>query len=74
MSQELKFILNPDDITGYKPIFLSAISQNFMNYTIITSNKGTGGPILLEVLSEINNTEISLLNSFKGKLFRNLLL
>lgn len=69
MSEELKLILNPYDITSYKPLLLSALSQNFMNYTIITSNKGTGGPILTEVLSKINNTEISLLDSFKGKLF-----
>lgn len=73
MSQELKFILNPEDIIGYKPIFSPALRYNFMNYTIITSSNGTGGPILVKVLSKLNNTYeeyISLLNSFKGTIFR----
>lgn len=81
MSRELMPILNPDDVTSYKPIFSQALKQNFMNYTILTSNEGTGGPILMEVLSIMNNTYNEekyntyynenklLLNSFKGKQF-----
>lgn len=69
MSQELVSILKPDDIIDYKPILLPALRHNFMNYTIITSNNGTGGPILIKVLTTFNNTydeNISLLNTFKG--------
>lgn len=69
LSQELVSILNPDDIIGYKPIYLPALKQNFMNYTVITSNNGTGGSILMKVLSKLNSSydeNISLLNSFKG--------
>jgi len=78
MSKELSG-LKLDDITSYKPLVLPAIVSNFMNYTIITSNEGTGGPILMEVLSLINNNtlyddisrDISLLKTFKGWYFRN---
>lgn len=67
MSQELKSILKTDKIKDYKPHFLPVLKINFMNYTIITSNKGTGGPILMDILSMIDNTQkVSLLNSFKG--------
>lgn len=70
MSLELETILNADDVTGYKPIFSPPLKQNFMNYSIITSNNGTGGPILLDLLNEMNNTNyknIWQLNSLKGK-------
>ncbi|XP_022181735.1 gamma-glutamyltransferase 7-like isoform X2 [Myzus persicae] len=71
MSEELKSTLKPDDVISYQPLILPVLKQNFMNYCIITSNKGTGGPILLEVLSKMNNTstypeDLSLLNSFKS--------
>lgn len=74
MSKELSD-LKLDDVTSYKPLVLPAVVGNFMNYTIITSNEGTGGPILMEVLSLINNNtfyddvskDIFLLNTFKGK-------
>ncbi|KAL5239888.1 hypothetical protein ACI65C_007298 [Semiaphis heraclei] len=71
MSRELKSILKPDDVISYQPLILPVLKQNFMNYCIITSNKGTGGPILLDVLSKMNNTkkyleDLSLLNSFKS--------
>jgi len=74
MSKELESILKPDDVISYQPLILPVLKQNFMNYCIITSNNGTGGPILLEVLSKINNTntsntyveDLSLLNSFKS--------
>lgn len=77
MSEELKLFLKPDDVINYQPLILPVLKQNFMNYCIITSNKGTGGPILLDVLNKINNTntdfeEISLLNSFKGTQFESL--
>ncbi|CAI6349832.1 unnamed protein product [Macrosiphum euphorbiae] len=70
MSKELESTLKPDDVISYQPLILPVLKQNFMNYCIITSNNGTGGPILLEVLSKINNTntnveDLSLLNSFK---------
>lgn len=69
MSEELVTILKPDDVTSYKPLVLPVLKQHFMNYTIITSNEGTGGPILMNVLSKMNNTsdKIALLNCFKGK-------
>lgn len=67
MSQELKSVLKTDEIIGYKPLFLPVLKRNFMNYTIITSNKGTGGPVLMDILNTINNTQqVSLLDSFKG--------
>lgn len=82
MSQELMSILKPDDVTSYKPIFSQALKQHFMNNTILTSNEGTGGPILMEVLNLMNNTYNEkkydntyynenklLLNSFKGNQF-----
>lgn len=74
MSRELKSILKPDDVISYQPLILPVLKQNFMNYCIITSNKGTGGPILLDVLSKMNNTkkyleDLSLLNSFKSMQF-----
>jgi len=77
MSKELKSTLKPNDVLSYQPLFLPVLKQNVMNYCIITSNKGTGGPILLEVLSKINNTntsleDLSLLNSFKSKQFGSL--
>lgn len=74
MSEELVSILKPDDVTSYKPLVLPVLRQNFMNYTIITSNEGTGGPILMDVLSKMNTTSdnLSLLNSFKGKAVDNL--
>lgn len=73
MSQELKLILKPEDVTGFQPLILPVLKHHFMNYSIITSNEGTGGPILMDVLSKINNTseELSLLNSFKSKQFKN---
>jgi len=55
MSQELKFFKS-DDVTGYKPLLLPVLMKSFMNYTILTSHEGTGGPILLEVLNMVNNT------------------
>lgn len=69
MSQELMYYLKPEDVTGYQPFISPVLYQNFMNYSIITSNEGTGGPILLEVLSKMNNSfdEVSMLNSFKSK-------
>lgn len=71
MSEELKLMLKPDDVMSYKPLILPVLRQKYMNYCIITSNKGTGGPILLKVLNKMNNTntyfeDLSLLNSFKG--------
>lgn len=73
MSQELGLYLKPDDVTGYQPLVLPMLKQNIMNYSILTSNEGTGGPILMNVLSSINNTynmeTISLLNHFKSKHF-----
>lgn len=72
MSLELKTILKEDEVVGYKPLFLPALKQNFMNYSIITSNNGTGGPILLDILNEMNNTnykEVWQLNRLKGKYF-----
>ncbi|XP_027850177.2 glutathione hydrolase 7-like isoform X1 [Aphis gossypii] len=70
MSEELKLILKPDDVMSYQPLILPVLRQTYMKYCIITSNKGTGGPILLKVLNKINNTntyleDLSLLNSFK---------
>lgn len=68
--------LKEKDATNYKPLILPALTSNFMNYTIITSNEGTGGPILLDVLNMINNTynkdiskDLLVLNTFKGKTF-----
>lgn len=77
MSKELESILRPDDVISYQPLILPVLKQNFMNYCIITSNKGTGGPILLDVLSKINNTntyfeDLSLFNSFKSTQFESL--
>lgn len=82
MSQELTSVLKYNDVINYKPIFSQALKQNFMNNTILTSNVGTGGPILMKVLSIINNTYNKekynntyyydnklLLNSLKGKQF-----
>lgn len=67
--------LKLNDVTSYKPLFLPAMVKNFRNYTILSSNEGTGGPILIKVLNMINNNtlyddlsrDISLLNTFKGK-------
>lgn len=68
--------LKESDVTNYKPFILPALTNNFMNYTIITSNEGTGGPILLDVLSMINSTynedissDLLVLNTFKGTIF-----
>lgn len=73
MSQELKSILKTDEVIGYKPISLPVLKKRYMNYTIISSNKGTGGPILMDMLNMIHNIqEVSLLNSFKGKSFKNI--
>lgn len=74
MSKELESTLKPDDVINYQPLILPVLKQNFMNYCIITSNNGTGGPILLDVLSKINNTDtyiedLSLFNSFKSMQF-----
>lgn len=82
MSQELTSVLKSNDVINYKPILSQTLKQNFMNNTILTSNEGTGGPILMKVLSIINNTYNEekynntyyndnklLLNSFKGKQF-----
>lgn len=69
MSQELKLVLKPEDVMSFQPFILPVLKQNFMNYSIITSNEGTGGPILMDVLSKINNIyeDISIVNSFKSK-------
>jgi len=77
MSKELESTLKPEDVISYQPLILPVLKQNFMNYCIITSNNGTGGPILLEVLNKINNTntnveDLSLLNSFKSTQFGSL--
>lgn len=74
MSNELASILKPEDINSYQAFDLPILKHNFTNFTIITSNQGTGGPILLDVLRMINNTntyqnEVSFLNAFKGKVF-----
>lgn len=76
MSQELKPILKPEDVIGFQPFILPVLKQNFMNYSIIMSNEGTGGPILIDLLSKVNNTydDISILNSFKSKQLKNLCL
>lgn len=73
MSQELKHILKPEDVIGFQPFILPVLKQNFMNYTIVTSNEGTGGPILMDILSKVNNSheEILALDSFKCKQFKN---
>ncbi|VVC40656.1 Gamma-glutamyltranspeptidase,Nucleophile aminohydrolases, N-terminal [Cinara cedri] len=67
MSEELIHVLKPNDVTSYKPLILPVLKQHFMNYTVITSNEGTGGPILMDILKQINNTsdDISLVNCFK---------
>lgn len=73
MSQELEFYLKPDDVNGYQPLVLPMLKQNIMNYSVLTSNEGTGGPILINVLSTLDNAHnietISFLNSFKSKKF-----
>jgi hypothetical protein len=73
MSKELELYLKPDDVTGYQPFILPMLKQNIMNYSILTSNKGTGGPILIDILSKINNTNnmdtVSLLNGIKSRQF-----
>lgn len=73
ISKELSKDFKSNDKIDYKPLILPALTQHFMNYTIITSSEGTGGPILMKVLSMINNTsdakisrDISLLNTFNG--------
>lgn len=73
MSQELETYLKPFDVTSYQPLILPMLKQNIMNYNILTSNEGTGGPILIDILSTINNIDnmdtVSLLNRFKSKQF-----
>ncbi|XP_050421121.1 glutathione hydrolase 7-like isoform X1 [Adelges cooleyi] len=57
MTKELSGLLRSEDINNYEVQDLSIIKQDFMNYSIITSNKDTGGPILFEVLSKLNVTK-----------------
>lgn len=73
MARELVPFLKLDDVIGYRPLNFPLLKQQFFNYTIITSNQGSGGPILLDVLKIINITNTSqhqlpLLNSFKGNI------
>ncbi|XP_050545413.1 glutathione hydrolase 7-like isoform X2 [Daktulosphaira vitifoliae] len=71
MSNELSYLVNSNEIQSYKVLDYPTIQQGYMSYNIITSSKGTGGPIFFEILSTLNNTNnedivVSIANNFKG--------